>query len=86
MTFPRFDSVSSRREFFRDCARYGALGVVAAAGIGVAARSRRAARGAETCARPDAGCRACARLDGCELPLAISARQTLRPGRTVHHE
>ena len=68
----------SRRELFRATLRYGALGVMAAAGgLTVAKRRRLVAEG--RCLN-DGMCQGCGVLAHCGLPAALDMRETLRRG------
>ena len=73
-----FGHVRSRRELFAVVGRYAALGLLTAGGAGILAKRRRLVRlgkciGSGTCS----GCEILAR---CDLPRALSARESLIGG------
>jgi hypothetical protein len=65
------EKVDSRREFFRDTARYSLL---AAVGAVVALTTRRRGPGGQRCVNRGV-CSGCGRFIACGLPQALSAKQ-----------
>ena len=77
----RFRHAHSRRELFAAVGRYAALGLLTAGAAGIFAKRRRLVRqgkciGSGTCT----GCEILAR---CDLPRALSARETMIGGDNV---
>ena len=67
----------SRREFFRACGRYAALGMLGGfVGRAMTGRKTGADKSAETCVN-EGVCRGCPRLNTCKLPAALSAREAV---------
>ena len=64
----------SRREFLRGSVRYGLLGAIGFAISNLI--GRRADAGRQTCVS-DGICTRCPALDGCGVPQALSAKETL---------
>ena len=72
------ENVRSRRELFAAVGRYAALGLLTAGAAGIFAKRRRLIRqGKCTSARTCAGCEI---LSSCDLPAALSAKETLIGG------
>jgi hypothetical protein len=77
----RFEHVHSRRELFAAVCRYGALGLLAAGACGIVAKRRRLI-GQGKCIGSLA-CAGCEILARCDLPRALSAKETLIGGDNV---
>ncbi|MHC4119969.1 MAG: hypothetical protein ACYSWO_20940 [Planctomycetota bacterium] len=68
----------SRRELFASVCRYAALGLLTAGAAGVFAKRRRLIRQGKCIA--GGACSGCEVLARCELPAALSARETTNGG------
>jgi hypothetical protein len=71
----RSGEVRSRRELFAGALRYGTLAVLTAGGAGMFAKRRRLVREGK-CINKGI-CAGCEVLERCDLPEALSARETL---------
>jgi hypothetical protein len=77
----RFENFRSRRELLAGVCRYGALGLMAVGACGIFAKRRRLVR--EGRCISSRACAACEILARCDLPRALSAKETLIGGDNV---
>jgi len=75
----RFGHVHSRRELFVAACRYAALGLLTAGGAAIFAKRRRLVREGK-CIGSGGACTGCVILARCDLPRALSAKESLIGG------
>ncbi len=69
------DEAMNRRDFFRTCGRYGALGALAVVGAFSMRKKKNPAKGNQSCVEPRRPCGGCPVLADCGVPRALIAKQ-----------
>jgi len=77
----RIGHVHSRRELFAAACRYGVLGLLTAGAAGIFAKRRRLIRKGKCIG--SGACTGCVILARCDLPRALSAKETMIGGDNV---
>jgi len=76
-----FGHVHSRRELFMAACRYAAMGLLTAGGAAIFAKRRRLVREGKCIG--SGACTGCVILARCDLPRALSAKETMIGGDNV---